>query len=201
MEGGSISGNKVKSGGGGVSVIDGTFTMVGGKIINNNANSLRGSFGGGVFIGNGIFAMNGGDISGNSITSTSLTESAGGGVYLNRGTFTMTDGRIFGNISGSYMSEVSGDPSRAYGGGVYINGSVFYKFGGIILGYQENNNDSNVVKTSSGGVQLQNHGHAIHVNHSNSVYIMGKDITSGLNNNLSFNGTLNPPAWTGDWDY
>jgi hypothetical protein len=90
---------------------------------------------------------------------------------------------------------------RLFGGGVFINGgTVFNKTGGIIFGYQEGYIDSNVVKINS-GVVLQRRNHAIHVAHGNSIYIMGKDTTSGSTDNLSFNGTVTPPAWSGNWDY
>ena len=100
--------------------------------------------------------------------------------------------------------EISGNTASALssfgGGGVYINGSIFTKTGGTIFGYTEGNNDSNVVKNSSGVVQ-QNKGHAVHIYHSNGVYIMGKDTASGPTDNLSFNGKVSPPAWSGNWDY
>ena len=96
--------------------------------------------------------------------------------------------------------EISGNSTTSYGGGVYGNGCIFNKTGGTIFGYINGNSESNVVKNSSGFVQ-NNKGHAVHVNHSNSVYIMGKDSTSGPTDNLSFYGTVTPPNWSGNWDY
>jgi hypothetical protein len=70
-----------------------------------------------------------------------------------------------------------------------------YKTGGTIFGYYNGNNDSNVV---SWGV---NKGHAVYVDCGATIYTMGKDSTSGPTDNLSFDGTVSPPAWSGDWDY
>ena len=61
MEGGTISGNRVRdAGGGGVIVRDGTFTMTGGRITGNKAD-----WGGGVLIYGGSFTKDGGIITGN----------------------------------------------------------------------------------------------------------------------------------------
>ena len=177
MVDGEISDNNY---GGGVYVnTNGSFTMYNGEISGHIRSS--GVTFGGVFIA-GAFIMNGGEISCN-------TGYYGGGVQVDpNGSFTMNNGIISGNTSSSY------------GGGVYINRSIFNKLGGTIFGYFEGDIDSNVVKNSYEIVE-QNRGHTVHVNHGNSVYIMGKDTTSGPTDNLSFNGTVNPPAWTGEWDY
>jgi uncharacterized repeat protein (TIGR02543 family) len=201
MNGGEISGNTASSStrnsstsgyGGGVYVAGGTFTMNDGEISNNTASSYSGysstiSYGGGVYVAGGIFTMNDGKISGN-------TASSGGGVYVvsdyyGSVTFTMSGGEIFGNTASSYA------------GGVYMgNNTIFNKTGGTIFGYSSGNSKSNAVKDSSELV-FQNRGHAIHVKHSNTIYIMGKDTTSGPGDNLSFNGTVTPPSYSGEWDY
>ena len=190
MNGGEISGNvsSYSDGntyGGGV-YVSGTFIMNSGEIADNNVVSSP-SYGGGVCT-IGIFTMSGGKISGNTASSPPNYSdlSYGGGVYVS-GTFTMSGGEISANIASSY------------GGGVYLDGNL-NKTGGTIYGYTDGNINSNVVKDSS-GVVLQNRGHAIHINSSNSIYIMGKNTTSGTADKLSFNSTVDPPAWSGNWDY
>ncbi len=86
---------------------NGSFTMNGGTIKENNV-----SEGGGVY-NLGTFTMKGGTISGNKASKN------GGGVY-NYGTFTMTEGTIEGN-NASYD-----------GGGVYIWTGTFTMEGGTI---------------------------------------------------------------------
>jgi TolB-like protein len=73
-------------------VSGGTFTMQGGTISGNTANSGNSNCGGGgVYVNsNGIFTMKGGTISGNN------SEGVGGGVNINGGTFTKTGGTING---------------------------------------------------------------------------------------------------------
>jgi uncharacterized repeat protein (TIGR02543 family) len=178
MSGGEISGN-TSSYGGGVSVNGETFTMNGGEISGNTS-----SYGGGVSVSSGTFTMNGGKISGN-------TSSYGGGVYVNGGTFTMNGGEISGNTS-------------YYGGGMYVNVhyvSFFEKTGGTIYGYTAGNSKSNTVKNNS-GVVLNDHGHAVYVNHyDNNSYIKRKETTAGPGDNLSYIGRLTPPIWDGVWDF
>jgi len=106
----------------------------------------------------------------------------------------MNGGEIYGNTATLYNNSLN-----SYGGGVYVDGS-FNKTGGTIYGYTEGNSNSNVVKDRTEVVQQQK-GHAIYTYHDNSVYIMGKDSTSGTTDNLSFNGNVNPPAWSGEWDF
>jgi len=104
MNGGTISGNTVSSGGGGVAVW-GTFTMNDGTISGNSAD-----WGGGVYIGpNGTFTMSGGAISGNS------AKSYGGGVYVDeKGSFTKTGGTITGyDRDRSYGNVVKNDFGHA----------------------------------------------------------------------------------------
>ena len=118
MSGGAISSNWAYpythiDDGGGVYVL-GTFTLTGGTISGNTANSE----GGGVYVGlvynkdntitYGTFKMSGGTISGNK------TE-MGGGVYVD-GTFEMSGGEVKGN----------NDTSQYYArGGVYVASGTF----------------------------------------------------------------------------
>jgi len=96
--------------GGGVNVYGGIFTMRGGKISGNKANS---GGGGGVYTAGGKFEMNGGEISGN-------TAILGGGVFVgniaaNTGcTFTMSGGTITGNTATS---------TSIGGGGIFVAGT------------------------------------------------------------------------------
>jgi hypothetical protein len=181
-DGAKITGNYYYSSssssyGGGVYVGgSGTFTMSGGEISGNTSSS----YGGGVNNG-GTFTMSGGEISGN-------TSSSGGGVYLDSyGTFTMSDGTISGNTASTN------------GGGVYAySNSRFTKTGGTIYGYASGDSNSNTVKNSSGTV-LTNRGHAVYVNYS--VLAIHRETTAGTEVNLSWNGTVNPPTFSGGWDY
>jgi predicted outer membrane repeat protein len=184
MSGGEISGNTPignshsHSRGGGVYTKE-TFTMNSGDISGNTASSG----GGGVYV-DGTFTMKGGGISGN------ITIDSGGGVcVIDKGAFTMNSGEISGNIA------------AVSGGAVYVSGSAaFTKTGGTIFGYVNGDGNSNVVKTKSGTIQV-NKGNVVYVDHSNSMYIMKKDSTSGPGDKLSFNGKANPPASSGEWDW
>jgi hypothetical protein len=102
MTGGEISGNTVSTSygvGGGVVVVDGSFTMSGGEITGNAASTMYGS-GGGVYVASvntsTIFTMSGGEISGNSAPY-------GGGVYIYSSagsSFSKTGGTIYGSNGG-----------------------------------------------------------------------------------------------------
>jgi len=189
----SVSANVYSGGGGGV-LVNGTFTMNDGKI-NNNSASGGITLGGGVLVG-GTFTMNGGEISYNSVSSRNGGGGGGIGFDNSQGrTLTINGGLISGNSSSSGSNG---------GGGVYIEvgrGNIFIKTGGIIYGYIDGDTNSNIVRNSSGNI-LQNRGHAIHVSDTyNSLYVSGKDSTSEPNDNLSFNGTVKPPIWSGNWDY
>ena len=113
MEGGTISGNSADSGdSGGVYVkAGGAFTMHGGTVSGNTASG----YGGGVCV-DGTFTMDGGAISGNSA-------SIGGGVCVgDEGRFAMSGGAISGNncASGNYH----------YGGGVYVESGGTFEVSG-----------------------------------------------------------------------
>jgi predicted outer membrane repeat protein len=132
--------------------------------------------------------MNGGEISGNTAREN------GGGVYVSGG------GEYYNGIFTMSGGEISGNTAGEYGGGVYVKGSVFSKTGGTVLGYSSTDRNSNVVKDSSGAVQ-SNKGHAIYVHHNNSMHLMKKDTTSGSADNLSFDGSRNPPVSAGEWEW
>ncbi|AEF84430.1 sperm-activating peptides family [Treponema primitia ZAS-2] len=123
MSGGTISGN-IAYWGSGVSLDSGTFTMTGGSITGNGDSSFEDSDAGGVgvFVG-GTFKMSGGTISNNI-----MGQGKGGGVLVPfGGTFTMTGGTISGN---KFLSE-----SPSQGGGVYVeNDDDFTISGGSISG-------------------------------------------------------------------
>lgn len=112
MNGGTICNNKANSSGGGVYIVGGSFTMKGGFIRGNNAVE-----GGGVSItGDGTFTMTGGTISGNKASNAA-------GVYISNSTLNITGGAIEINIA------------DADGGGVYLAGTCpFFMNGGVIRG-------------------------------------------------------------------
>ena len=206
MSNGEISGNTANNNGGGVSVYNSTnnittsFTMEGGEISGNTA----GSYGGGVCVftsgtGNATFTMTGGVISGNTAPvsgggvnvsaggtftmsgTAKISGNTGGGVYVSGsgnsyGTFTMSDGTISGNTS-----------SNGYGGGVLVSGggTFFTKTGGMIYGYTGDANSNN--------------GLAVAVTIAYSV-TKRREATAGPKADLSFDGTTNPPTWSGWWD-
>ena len=99
MNGGTISGNTAQSGGG-VGVDNyGTFTMNGGTISNNSAvYNDDGGNGGGVYVAYGTFTMTGGTISDNMATYF------GSCVYENGGTVSISGGYLDGTIDGSTVS-------------------------------------------------------------------------------------------------
>ncbi len=124
-----------------------TFTMNGGRIINNKAMSssvlAAGTFimndgiiskntvsndGGGVSV-EGTFVMNGGTVSGNTAGDS------GGGVYVRYGTFIMTNGTISGNTA------TTGANIYTYSnGGEYIG--KFYRLPGITVTDTDKSNGS-----------------------------------------------------------
>jgi hypothetical protein len=129
---------KLVSGGAGVRVSGGTFTMSGGKISGNTSS--------GVYVNGGSFG------SGQGSTFT-----MSGGVYVGRGTFTMSGGEISGNTA-SFTSLISGP----CGGGVYVGGT-FTKTGGIIYGYTGDTASNAVIYSD---VVLINRGHAVYISDS-----------------------------------
>jgi len=187
MNGGEISGNT----GRGVYVHAdyagrGTFTMNGGEISGNTSGGVSvGGYTSGSTIYRGIFTMSGGEISGN-------TGPYGGGVLVNGGTFTMSGGKISGNIAIS-----SPNYANLGGGGVYVRNGIFTKTGGTIYGYSADDNNSNVVKDSNGVVQ-SNQGHAVYA--SRDSVTKRRETTAGPGDALAFNGTVDPPTFSGAWE-
>jgi len=176
MTGGTITGNTVSQNGGGIYSSNGTFTMNNGTISNNTASQK----GGGIYNNSNItFNMNGGIVNNN-------TSSYGGGIY-NSGTFNIKDGTIFGNTASQY------------GGGICVSSnSRFTKAGGTIFGYTFGLDNSNMVKDNTGTVQ-SNKGHAVYVDYN--IILIHKETDTEPEINLSWNGTVNPPTFSGGWEY
>jgi len=160
MNGGTINGNNIISGTGGVGGVyvkqGATFLMNGGTISENT-----GDYGGGVYVKQGgTFTMNGGVVSGNTVPD----QSGGGGVYCGKNaTFSMNGGEISGNTSyyggGVFIEEnatfsmnggaVSSNTASSYSGGsgVYVDkNATFSMSGGKISG--------NTARENSGGVRV-----------------------------------------------
>jgi|GEM_PF-2198525 len=179
------------SSGGGVYVGE-TFVMNNGVISDNTVTSSNRAFGGGVTMSSLSvkFTMNDGSITGNTASSSTAYSSyysCGGGVCVHGGTFTMNGGTVSGNTVAS--------SAPAYGGGVYVYSyGKFTKIGGIICGWTLGDSDSNVVKNSSGIVQ-SDRGFAVYVNDD-----IRREITAGSDVNLSWDGTVSPPFFSGDWE-
>jgi hypothetical protein len=157
----SVNNNYTTFYGGGVSVYGGTFNMTGGTISGNNT---EGTGGGGVFVGGtGTFNMTGG-----TILSNTASPYGGGGVYISRGgTFNMTGG----TISKNEANDSDG------GGGVYVYGGTFNMSGGTISDNStssQNGSDSFIY--GGGGVRVINYGI---FNMSGTAVITGNNATNG----------------------
>jgi len=157
-DGAKITGNKYDpsaggSGGIGMCVGGGTFTMNGGEISGNNN--------GAVLVGtDGTFIMNDGEISGNIHTGGGVGSS---GVNIRGGTFTMNGGTISDNVftydlafgagvavgdKGTFTMKggtISGN-TATWGGGVFVDDATFIMVGGEI--------SSNVASYLGGGVYV-----------------------------------------------
>ncbi|MBQ8560746.1 MAG: hypothetical protein IJ441_04065, partial [Spirochaetaceae bacterium] len=169
MKGGSIKANEVGagagnySGGGGVYVNGGTFTMEDGEITQNNG--LKD--GGGVYVGgSGTLSMSGGEISSNAATGD------GGGVYVSAdSTFTMTSGitapkiignEVGGNGGGVYAGgtlnmnggEISGNTATYNGGGIAVDGGVNSNIKASIAGGAIGVSGSPNTAENGGGIYL-----------------------------------------------
>jgi len=130
IEGGTIRNNYTRGRAGGL-FINGTFTMTGGRIINNRADGANGN-GGGIVHNNGNFTL-----SGNARIEGNSTGTTGGGIASFGGKLTIAGGVITGNTAQT-------------GGGVYKNtqqtsGSIEVT-GGSIIG---NAKDFDVVVTDT----------------------------------------------------
>jgi len=178
-EGTTITGH-----GGAALVIQGTFTMNGGTILDNNGsgnfNDTFNSNGGGVTVfQGGTFIMNGGSITGN-------IGDEGGGVRV-AGSFTMNGGTI------------SGNQATRNGGGVFVATSgIFNKTGGIVTGYFNDSVNGNAVinqdrRGRRTGIQ-SNMGHAVFINDN-----LRRETTSGMGDNMMFDG--NNGTFAGAWDF
>jgi hypothetical protein len=144
MNGGTISNNAGRSGGG-VYANNSTMTIGGNAVISGNSNSAA-MAGGGVYITGSAASliMTGGTISGNTASTS------GGGVYVDAGTFTMTGGTISGNTA----------PSG--GGGVYVYNGIFTKSGGGTI-YGRDEGAPNWNKAVNGSSSYDDMGHAVRV--------------------------------------
>ncbi|MDR1802457.1 MAG: hypothetical protein LBQ94_02520 [Treponema sp.] len=155
----SVTGNTSSSGGGGVSVRGGTFSMHNNSTVKgNSAASYRygGGGGGGVSVEGGSFTMqDNASISGNTVTST---YGSGGGVYVgDNGSFTLQDNAsVSDNVSNSNSSSSGGGGSGGGGGGVAVKGGTFTMLGGVV----SNNSALNDGKDGGdgGGVYISDNG-------------------------------------------
>jgi hypothetical protein len=149
MEGGVISGNDAKEGGGGVNVGENaTFVMESGEISGNTAKG-----GGGVAIYKGTFTMENGTISGNT-----ATEWGGGGVQVNEtGTFTKKGGTIYGDTDTTHTpGSTENTATNGNGHAVVLNGGNKRRnvtAGAEVKLYaQDNNGTWTYTDPTSGGV-------------------------------------------------
>jgi hypothetical protein len=137
--------------------------------------------------------MNGGKISGNTATTTSPYGSGYGGGVSFSGTFMMNGGEISGNTAATTSSYGS-----AYGGGVYVWGTFTKTGNSNITGYASDPVNGNAVKDGDGNV-VSDMGHAVGAGGNEPV--KRKETTAGPGVNLSYDGTVDPPTFSGGWDY
>lgn len=161
MNGGSITGNSTKTGGGVYNY--GIFTMNAGTISGNTATSTSAG-GGGVYTNNGTFTVSGSAVYGNfNMTGGTISENnavLGAGVYVNAkyGAFTMSGGSITENIASSN------------GGGVYVKGNFTLSGGSI---------SSNKATTSGGGVYVYGSGTTVYTFTMTTGSVTGNTASSG----------------------
>jgi hypothetical protein len=124
MEGGVLSKNEAESGGGVYVDAGSEFGMESGSIYGNQAlGSGNSGNGGGVYVYSGTFNMTGGTIGGTGSANTANNN--GGGVYLDNGILNMYDS----------SASVSGNKASNGGGGVYVGSySTFTMESGSISG-------------------------------------------------------------------
>lgn len=148
MNGGAIRDSKIDANwfGGGVDLVNGTFTMNGGIISGNACDG-----GCGVYVGeNASFTMNSGIITGNTVNHSLKGTGFGGGVLIDKNAmFIMNGGSISSNCA-DYGSGYGG------GGGVYVNGT-FIMAGGVIEGNACTGNRSDL-SGNGGGVCVSGNG-------------------------------------------
>jgi hypothetical protein len=144
MNGGVIEENSAQTGGGVYVNFGSAFFMNGGTIQENTISV----YGAGVYVYGSTFAMSGGTIKNN--TTSSLWYSYGGGVYATRSEFTMSGGTIQGNTAVS-------------GGGVYVTAlggdNTFTKIGGIIYGDTDDSHESGALENTA----ANGDGHAVKI--------------------------------------
>ena len=189
MDGGIISKNNAQSGGGVYVYQNGSFNMKGGEIRNNQAANGSSGEGGGVYVYGGTFTMDGGTISGNTAIEN------GGGVYVNKNSFTMGDGTISGNTA------------NAAGGGVYMYSGSFTMTGGSITGNGAGRNGNGVSIESSVSCQLsgkakiaENTGNGtgnLYINDGNAERSITK-LTAGAQLGIYFSRQADMKVATGD---
>jgi hypothetical protein len=106
----------------------------------------------------------------------------------------MSGGKISGNTAIGFNN------NNGVGGGVFIEyDSIFTKTGGTITGYNAATEpNGNVAKNTSGTI-LSNAGNAVFA--ESDVNYLRRETTAGPGVNLSYNGTVAPPTFSGGWDY
>jgi hypothetical protein len=126
MNGGSIDDNDTRWGGG-VYTDSGAFTMNGGSIRNNKARNTYDATGGGIFVGTaGNFVMNGGTISGNTATLK------GGGIICGDN-FVMNGGTISGNTAPQGGGIYWGNFTMSGNAQINIDNTVYLEPGQVIF--------------------------------------------------------------------
>ena len=180
MYGGAITKNTADYGGGVLVKTGTTFNMYGGSITNNTATSSGGVFVSGT---NSKFTMNGGTIAANQANSYATGEGNGGGVGVyNGGTFEMngkatsvSNNTATGNGGGVYVrnggsftmndtssvtgNAASGDEAdQGNGGGVFVNSGTFEMNGNASVKGNTATNTKKEDTTYGGGVYVSNNG-------------------------------------------
>jgi NDP-sugar pyrophosphorylase family protein len=184
--------------------ITGAFTMQDNASVHGNSTHGNSDvFGGGVRIGGGTFTMqDNASVHGNSAHGDS--DVFGGGVsVLDWGTFTMQD-------NASVHGNSTHGNSDVFGGGVSVRSrldfGIFTKTGNsIITGWGDDTVNGNVVRDSSGAV-VNNMGHAIFIGTDDiwwwrSEVVKRQESTAGAGMDLRFDGTTDPPTYSGAWEF
>ena len=138
MNGGTIYGCKAAKYGGGVHVASGSFTMTGGTIYGCTA-----QYGGGVrlYAGNNSFTMNGGNI-------YCCTADDGGGVYINNNSMFNYDFKMTGGVIENCAASSSGDAVLT---GFNV---TFSADGGTIIGTVALGSDAKIERRNSSGTRF-----------------------------------------------
>jgi hypothetical protein len=168
-----------------------TFTMNGGTISDNKAQSFGGAIcikGRGDSDYGGHFKMNGGTISGNTVTST--TAANGGAAIFVRGFFTMTGGTISGNttgINGGAIYSTSYAKTNLEGGTISGNTSTY-----TTTGYDRDVFYSSMQSAGTGNLIMSGEANVGYMLISLANRELYANIASPLQNpiTLSFDGTV-----------